>query len=92
MKFDRNEKTIKMALSFSESDDFENFTKISVVVWYLYAFLGHINDHHCLKKIKNRNILHIIILVKSAGQFARASQSERYLIFMGRQPHPNVAI
>ena len=35
MKFDRNEKTIKMALSFSESDDFENFTKISVVVWYM---------------------------------------------------------
>ena len=150
MKFDRNEKTIKMALSFSESDDFENFTKISVVVWYLYVFLGHINDRHglkndcshfkfkhalvmnikhifCLKNcscrikyafdwakiaifkhfleniqfssagrqykafFKSKNILHIIILVKSAGQFARASQSERYLIFMGRQPHPNVA-
>ena len=54
MKFDRNEKTIKMALSFSESDDFENFTKISVVVWYLYVFLGQINDCHGLKNDRSQ--------------------------------------
>ena len=42
MKFDRNEKTIKMALSFSESDDSETTT--------LWVGMGG-------PKIKNRMIL-----------------------------------
>ena len=82
MKFDRNEKTIKMALSFSESDDFENFTKISVVVWYLYVFLSHINDGHGLKndrsQFKYKHALDEKTAIKTALSFPKSDEFENF--------------